>query len=122
LIDTTDAEAVVGCADLPAARINALLEECLHAGCQVLFPARAVRVYGLRPTLVWHHDQPFFELGSPVLRARALISKRIVDVIVSAILLFLLAPVLLLIAIAVRLHSPGPVFFRQERAGLGGKR
>ena len=122
VIDAHDAEAVVVCADLPASRINDLIEECLHSGCQVLFPARAVRVYGLRPTLVWHHDQPFFELGSPVLKARALISKRIVDVVVSGILLLLLSPLLLAIAIAIRLDSPGSPFFFQDRAGLGGKR
>jgi exopolysaccharide biosynthesis polyprenyl glycosylphosphotransferase len=122
LIAEHDAEAVVVCADLPATRINSLIEECLHAGCQVLFPARAVRVYGLRPILVWHHDQPFFELGSPVLRARALISKRIVDVLVSAVLLVVLAPVLALIALAIRLDSPGSPLFLQERAGLGGRR
>jgi exopolysaccharide biosynthesis polyprenyl glycosylphosphotransferase len=122
VIDANDAEAVVVCADLPASRINDLIEECLHSGCQVLFPARAVRVYGLRPMLVWHHDQPFFELGSPVLRARALISKRIVDVVVSGLLLVLLSPLLLAIAIAIRLDSPGSPFFFQERAGLGGRR
>ena len=122
VIDAQDAEAVVVCADLPASRINDLIEECLHAGCQVLFPARAVRVYGLRPTLVWHHDQPFFELGSPVLKARALISKRIVDVLVSSVLLLLLSPLLIAIAVAVRLDSPGSPFFFQERAGLGGRR
>jgi exopolysaccharide biosynthesis polyprenyl glycosylphosphotransferase len=122
VIDSQDAEAVVVCADLPASRINDLIEECLHAGCQVLFPARAVRVYGLRPTLVWHHDQPFFELGSPVLKARALISKRIVDVVVSSIMLVLLSPLLLAIAIAIRLDSPGSPFFFQNRAGLGGRR
>jgi len=122
IINANDAEAVVVCADLPANRINDLIEECLHAGCQILFPARAVRVYGLRPTLVWHHDQPFFELGSPVLKARALISKRIVDVLVSSILLILLSPLLLVIMIAIRLDSPGSPFFFQERAGLGGKK
>jgi exopolysaccharide biosynthesis polyprenyl glycosylphosphotransferase len=122
LIAEHDAEAVVVCADLPATRINNLIEQCLHAGCQILFPARAVRVYGLRPILVWHHDQPFFELGSPVLRARALISKRIVDVLVSGVLLLVLAPVLALIAVAVRLDSSGSPFFFQERAGLGGRR
>ena len=121
LIDAHDAEAVVVCADLPATRINGLIEECLHAGCQVLFPARAVRVYGLRPILVWHHDQPFFELGSPVLRARALISKRIVDVVLGSILVVILAPVLALIALVVRLESPGSPLFLQERAGLGGR-
>jgi lipopolysaccharide/colanic/teichoic acid biosynthesis glycosyltransferase len=88
----------------------------------VLFPARAVRVYGLRPTLVWHHAQPFFELGSPVLKARALISKRIVDLFVSVVLLVLLAPLLLAIAIAIRLDSPGSPFFFQERGRIGGRR
>jgi lipopolysaccharide/colanic/teichoic acid biosynthesis glycosyltransferase len=71
---------------------------------------------------VWHHDQPFFEIGSPVLKARALISKRIVDVIGSALLLIVLSPLLLIIAIAIRLDSPGPALFFQERAGLGGRR
>ena len=122
LIDEHDVEAVVVCADLPLIRISEVIEECLHAGCQILYPARAVRVYGVRPTLVWHHDQPFFELGSPVLKARALISKRIVDVSVSAILLVLLAPVLAIIAVAVKLDSSGSPFFFQERAGLGGRR
>ena len=122
LIERYDAEAVVICAELPVTSVNNIIEECLHSGCQILYPARAVRVYGLRPTLVWHHDQPFFELGSPVLKARALISKRIVDVLVSSILLVLLAPVYLIIAIAIRLDSPGSPFFLQERAGLGGSR
>jgi exopolysaccharide biosynthesis polyprenyl glycosylphosphotransferase len=121
LIAAHDVEAVVVCADLPVTRISAVIEECLHSGSQILYPARAVRVYGVRPNLVWHYDQPFFELGSPVLKARALISKRIVDVIVSAALLVVLAPVLIAIAIAVVLDSPGSPFFLQERAGLGGK-
>jgi lipopolysaccharide/colanic/teichoic acid biosynthesis glycosyltransferase len=76
----------------------------------------------VRPALVWHHDQPFFELGSPVLKARALISKRIIDVSLSTILLVVVSPVLLVIAILVRLDSPGPAFYLQERAGLGGRR
>ena len=120
-ISEHDAEAVVVCAELPATRIEQLIEECLHSGCQILYPARAVRVYGLRPSLVWHHDQPFFELGSPVLKARALISKRIVDVLVCTLLLIVLSPILLLIALAIRLDSAGSPFFFQERAGLGGE-
>jgi exopolysaccharide biosynthesis polyprenyl glycosylphosphotransferase len=122
LIAAHEVEAVVVCAELPVTRISNVIEDCLHSGCQILYPARAVRVYGVRPTLVWHYDQPFFELGSPVLKARALISKRIVDLIVSLVLLVLLSPVYIAIAIAVALDSPGSPFFFQERAGLGGKR
>ena len=44
--------------------------------------------------------------------------KRINDVVVSATMLILLSPVLLLVAIAVRLTSRGPVIFSQQRVGL----
>jgi lipopolysaccharide/colanic/teichoic acid biosynthesis glycosyltransferase len=44
--------------------------------------------------------------------------KRLLDVVLSIVALFLLAPVLLAAAVAVKLTSPGPVVFRQERIGL----
>ncbi|MBK9337703.1 MAG: sugar transferase [Lewinellaceae bacterium] len=47
--------------------------------------------------------------------------KRGLDVLVSLLVLALLSPLLLYIAIRVRLSSPGPIFFRQERAGLQGR-
>ncbi len=46
--------------------------------------------------------------------------KRSLDVVLSATALALLAPVLLLVAIAVRVTSPGDVIFRQRRVGRGG--
>ncbi|PSC06116.1 lipid carrier--UDP-N-acetylgalactosaminyltransferase [Alsobacter soli] len=48
-------------------------------------------------------------------RSRA---KRLLDVVLAACALALLGPVLLVIAAAVKLDSPGPVFFRQRRHGL----
>jgi exopolysaccharide biosynthesis polyprenyl glycosylphosphotransferase len=122
IIDEHRIEAVVVCQDLTDQQIVNVREVSLAAGCQLLYPARAVKIAGVRPTLVWHQDQPFFELGAPVLKASALITKRIMDVIGAALGLVLLAPVLLLIAIAIRIDSPGPVFFTQDRAGLGGRR
>ncbi len=47
--------------------------------------------------------------------------KRSFDIVLSAIMLVVLAPFLALVAVAVRLDSPGPALFRQERVGLGGK-
>ena len=46
--------------------------------------------------------------------------KRIIDVLFSALLLLIASPLLLVIALAVKLSSPGPVFYRQERMGLNG--
>jgi len=47
--------------------------------------------------------------------------KRTFDLVVSALLLALCAPLMLAIALAVRLSSPGPVFFRQQRVGRDGR-
>lgn len=43
--------------------------------------------------------------------------KRAVDVLASALVLTLLSPLLLIVAAAIRLDSPGPVLFKQQRAG-----
>jgi exopolysaccharide biosynthesis polyprenyl glycosylphosphotransferase len=47
--------------------------------------------------------------------------KRLLDLVAAALLLLALAPVLLLCAAAVRLSSPGPVLFRQQRVGRDGR-
>ena len=46
--------------------------------------------------------------------------KRMLDVAFSALLLLVISPLMLLIALAVKLSSPGPVFYRQERMSLNG--
>lgn len=50
-----------------------------------------------------------------------MILKRLFDCLASFLGLLLLAPLLLLISIAIKLDSAGPVFFRQERVGQYGK-
>ena len=47
--------------------------------------------------------------------------KRILDVVGSALGLLLLLPVLTVVAVIIKLDSPGPIFFRQERVGRGGR-
>ncbi len=49
------------------------------------------------------------------------VAKRMFDIVVSAWLLLLASPILLVAAIAIKLDSRGPVFFSQERVGQGGK-
>ena len=48
--------------------------------------------------------------------------KRAFDIAVAATVLLLLAPVIIILAFVVRLESPGPVLFSQQRVGRGGKR
>lgn len=64
-------------------------------------------------------------VGSPVLVLPAgslyPVAKRLMDVVVASLMLIVLLPVLALIALAIRLDSPGPAIFRQQRVGLLGQ-
>lgn len=54
-------------------------------------------------------------------RKPQLLLKRLMDIVISGCALFVLWPLFLLIALAVKLDGPGPVFYRQVRVGRGGK-
>lgn len=51
----------------------------------------------------------------------SLLAKRIFDIVVSALMLVLVSPIFLILAIAIKLDSPGPVFYRQVRVTQYGK-
>jgi lipopolysaccharide/colanic/teichoic acid biosynthesis glycosyltransferase len=51
----------------------------------------------------------------------ALMLKRFTDVVLTGIVLVPAAPLMALIAVAIKLDSRGPIFFRQRRVGLGGR-
>lgn len=59
-------------------------------------------------------------IGEPIGSRRSLFTKRSIDVTLSTLALVLALPLLLLLAVLVRLTSPGPAFFRQERVGKNG--
>lgn len=64
---------------------------------------------------------PLIEVNPQIMPAWQFSLKRFVDICVSSIALVLLAPVYLAMAIGVKLSSPGPIFFRQERIGKHGR-
>ncbi|MCP5095438.1 MAG: undecaprenyl-phosphate glucose phosphotransferase [Chloroflexi bacterium] len=64
---------------------------------------------------------PLLSVRDNALRGYMLLFKRLIDLIGAAIGLFVISPFMFLTAIAIKLESPGPVFFVQERMGLDGK-
>jgi len=58
-------------------------------------------------------ETPFYGVNSLV--------KRVSDIVLASIILVLIAPILAVIALGVKLSSPGPVLFRQRRYGLDGQ-
>lgn len=65
---------------------------------------------------------PLIHVTTPTLEGGQRVAKRLFDVAVAGMLLLLASPVMLIAAILVRLDTPGPVLFRQERVGIEGQR
>ncbi|MGB9592759.1 MAG: sugar transferase [Anaerolineae bacterium] len=74
-----------------------------------------------RMTVETFGDIPLIGLKEPVIRPHQRVLKRMMDVTISAAALLVSLPAWLPIALAIKLDSPGPVIFRQQRVGEGGK-
>lgn len=66
--------------------------------------------------------RPVINLSSSPFTPSALLLKWIEDKVLAILILLMISPVMIGVAIAVKLSSPGPVFFIQDRHGLGGRR
>ncbi|MEU8511407.1 exopolysaccharide biosynthesis polyprenyl glycosylphosphotransferase [Kitasatospora sp. NPDC048722] len=115
--------ATAGAAD--EAETAATLRDAVRLGCQVwLVPA--LREYGSLPTAplaagdhLWGF--PCLQVGRPAMRRPGWAAKRALDVTAAGLGLLLLAPVLVLCALAVRFDTGPGVLFRQQRTGLDGR-
>lgn len=67
------------------------------------------------------NDRPMDIADVLARRKPQLIAKRVMDIVLSACALAILWPLLLLIALAIWIDDPGPVFYRQVRVGRNGK-
>lgn len=61
--------------------------------------------------------EPLIDISQPKMSYATLNFKRLCDILISAIALIVLSPILLIVAIIVKIDSKGPIFYRQERLG-----
>ena len=65
---------------------------------------------------------PVITIASGPSESVGMVVKRVVDIVISVVALVVFAPLMALIALAIRRDSPGPAIFRQERVGLNRRR
>ena len=94
---------------------------CEQLGVPFALPAYSFRMGRASPQHGQYlaHGYVHYTLHEPQLRMRAM--KRLFDIVSSTGALWLLAPLFIAVAVAIRLTSRGPAFFRQQRVGLNGR-
>jgi exopolysaccharide biosynthesis polyprenyl glycosylphosphotransferase len=93
------------------------LQEFVH----IAMVPRYYELISWRSRLTDLSGMPFLEIAQPHLSPWDRFMKRAFDLCVSSAVLLVTAPLLVAVAIAVKLSSPGPVFFRQVRVGRHGE-
>ena len=98
-----------------------VLEAANIGGFEVFALARSYGVGQVEPRVAWRRGAPLISLTRPGLRGQQLVLKRTLDLVVGALGLLVCLPGMIVIALAIRMTSPGPVLFRQTRVGRAGR-
>jgi exopolysaccharide biosynthesis polyprenyl glycosylphosphotransferase len=112
-------ELIVSGVDLGEEELLDLVQEAHRWGVKVRIAPTTTELLRQRAEYVAGQGVPLLELRPPVVAGLDWAVKRAFDLSVSGLLIVVAAPFWLVIALAVKLDSPGPVFYRDRRVGLG---
>ena len=106
-----------------AARIKQLMLALRELPTNVLLSADLAG-YSVRmgPPPGYYDTAPLFQLAGKPLSEWDVVIKAVTDYCIAALLLAALSPLLLIVALLIKLDSPGPVLFRQQRLGFNNRR
>jgi exopolysaccharide biosynthesis polyprenyl glycosylphosphotransferase len=116
-----DTVAVLACPEMDGAALRQLAWQLEKTGTDLCVAPALLDVAGPRTTIRPVAGMPLLHVDHPELEGARRLIKNVFDRILAAVALILLGPVLALIALVVKLTSPGPVLFRQTRVGKDGQ-
>jgi exopolysaccharide biosynthesis polyprenyl glycosylphosphotransferase len=97
-----------------------LISRCMRAKVPVKMVADQFQLFASDATLRRVDGVPTLGVRENPMRGVAYLVKRVFDILISSILVLLLLPLFGIVALLIKVFSPGPVFFRQTRAGRNG--
>lgn len=103
------------------AKISFVLSQLRHATADIKFVPDLFGLQLLNHSSGQVAGLPVLNLRSSPFDGNARVIKALQDRLLAGLIVLMIAPLLLALAIGVKLSSPGPVLFRQMRHGLGGK-
>ena len=122
LVDIADLSGVVtSTSGMSSTRLNGLIRDLHHSGLHIHLATgiSGIAVRRLRSVPLAH--EPLLYVEAPSLAKGQLVVKRCFDVVLASLGLIVLSPVLLAVAIAIKLGDGAPILFSQSRVGRGGR-
>ncbi len=122
LIRTGASKLFIALSHVPSRVVIDIMNVCRDTGCEFQIVPSLYDIVIQRVKVSELEGIPLIGLAEPTYSWKTVVMKRAFDIVASSILLALLSPVLLGMALAVKLSSKGPVVFVQKRIGQYGKR
>jgi len=119
-IDTID-EVVYAKEDTSTPEVRKIIRWCEELGVIFRLRHKDLQLNLTNAFAAYIGDERFLTFINIPYKPAALASKKFMDITGSILLLLVLSPVMLIIALAVKLTSPGPVIYKQARVGLRGR-
>ena len=116
-----DTVAVTSTASFGPSRVRKLSWELEDTDAELILAPALTNIAGPRVHTQPVAGLPLIHVDRPSYRGANRILKKSFDVVGSLFLIVLFSPVLVSVAIAIKMSSKGPVFFRQDRVGINGK-
>src|SRR5581483_11047803 len=114
-------EVIVALPDAPHQQILSIVSKCEDGGVSIKVFPDAFQIMASEVNIGDLSGLPLLAMRDVALRGWRLSLKRAVDIVLSGIFLVFASPFMLLIALLVKLDSPGPAIFIQPRMGLDAK-
>lgn len=121
VLDETELQEVLVATTLPPEELRSVARACFERGVKVYVIPSVVGGEEFYAEATRMGDCPMVHLHPARLELPSLLVKRFADVVLAGVAIVLVSPLLLLISLAIKAESEGPVFFRQQRVGLGGR-
>jgi exopolysaccharide biosynthesis polyprenyl glycosylphosphotransferase len=116
---TSPAQVVIADPDMVRGRMQQIIDLCRLRHVTLKLVATDIEFGAARVTYVPGFGLPLFVVKPHPISAAGFVAKRVIDVTLSLLGLLVLSPLLLAIALIIKVTSPGPVFFGDMRIGLG---
>src|SRR5262249_53046682 len=112
-------EVIVADDEISESLLLEIVEAAQRGGVKVLIAPRPTEILIERGEYVPGQAVPLFEVRPPILAGADFAVKRVFDVVVSCLVIAIGLPLWIVVALAIKLTSRGPVFYSGDRVGLG---
>jgi len=116
-----DTVIVLSCPEFDGVKLRRLAWRLERDDIDLIVASSLMDVAGARTTIRPVDGLPMLHVEHPSLSGARRVVKNVFDRVGAAVLILLASPVLLAVAVAVKLDSPGPILFRQVRVGRHGR-